>query len=83
MGGLCRIMNLDPTNTVHVGIREISSNKFFPLLMLLPTESYVLRLSDHLLKEEVGTGTFTGATTQLFAKAFGAACVCLFEVFDP
>lgn len=80
---LCRLMNLDTTNFVEVGIREPSSGFFYPLLELLPGESYVFRLSRNLLEEYTGAGTGTSApTNEFYAKANTAAVVLLVEAFE-
>ena len=83
MGGFCRMMNLDAVNLVMAGIRDTITGVFYPLIDLKPGESYIVRLSHDLKKQEAGTGTFSGATAALHAKAVGAPCVCLFECFDP
>lgn len=79
--GLCRIMNLDSTNYVEVGIYDGAS--FYPLMELLPGESFVFRLARNL-NEEYGTGTGTtgeGINT-LQIKARTAACQVLVEAFE-
>lgn len=83
MGGFCRLMNLDPVNYVTVGVRDKSTNEFYPLLELLPGETYVCRLSRKLPMEEAGTGTFLGSNTVLHAKADTANIILLVEAFDP
>lgn len=83
MGGLCFIMNLSSTNTVMVGIKDTLTGVFYPLMDLLPGESYPMRLSHDLQKQEAGTGTFSGATARLHIKAVGAPCVVIIDAFDP
>lgn len=83
MGGFCRLMNLDPVNYATVGVRDKSTNEFYPLLELLPGETYVCRLSRKLPKEETGTGTFLGSNTVLHVKADTANLILLVEAFDP
>lgn len=83
MGGLCRLMNLDKTNYVTVGIRDTVANKFYPLMELLPGETYVMRLSRKIPMTEAGTGTFSGASEALHAKANVASAILLVEAFDP
>lgn len=79
--GLCRIMNLDGTNFVEVGIWD--GTTFFPMLDMLAGESYVIRLSQ-CLGEEFGTGT--GSTgppiNTLRIKADTASCDVLVEAFE-
>lgn len=79
--GLCRIMNLDETNRVEVGVHD--GLLFHPLLELLPGESYVVRLSRNVGEEEdmPGTGT-TGDVNALCVRANTAACVVLVEAFE-
>lgn len=79
--GLCRIMNLDTTNYVEVGIFDGVS--FYPLMELLPGESFVIRLARNL-NEEYGTGTGTtgDAVNTLRIKARTATCQVLVEAFE-
>lgn len=83
LGGLCRLMNIDPTNYVTVGVRDKSTNVFYPLLELLPGETFITRLSRKLPKEEVGTGTFSGTNVVFHAKADTANVILVVEAFDP
>jgi len=57
--GLCRVQNLDATNVLEVGAWDPTALRYYPILELLPGESYVFRLSRNL-SEEYGTGTGTG-----------------------
>lgn len=79
--GLCRLMNLDSTNYVELGIWDGVS--FYPIMELLPGETYVIRLARNL-EEEYGTGTGTtgDAINTLRAKANTAACNLLVEAFE-
>jgi hypothetical protein len=82
--GLCRIMNLDQTNFVEVGIYDSGHSSFYPLMELLPGETYVFRLSRYLGEEmdtTPGTGTSSTATVSLAIKADVAACQVLVEAF--
>ena len=80
---LCRIQNIDATNFVEVGIWDTEAALFFPLMELLPGESYVIRLSRNIEEEYVGTGTGTSAATnRLRIKANTAACIVLVEAFE-
>src|SRR4051794_10813942 len=56
LGGLCVITNLDSTNWVEYGVYDYSTRVFYPVHKLLPGEMYVARLSDHLQKDEPGSG---------------------------
>lgn len=79
--GLCRIQNLDTTNYVVIGIYDGSI--FFPMLELLPGESYPLRLYREIGTEFTGTGTGTPAdVNNLRIKAFGGPCLVLVEAFE-
>jgi hypothetical protein len=81
--GLCRMMNLDDTNYVQVGIWEPDTSLFYPLMELLPGETFPLRLARDLGQQFEGTGTGTGITNAtLRVKAFGAACVVIVEAFE-
>lgn len=84
--GFCRFMNLDATNYVEVGIWDADIDKFYPLIELLPGESYPLRLSRLLGKEtdsgaSTGTGT-TGGNNFLMVRANAADCDMLVEAFE-
>lgn len=83
--GLCRMINLDSTNYVQVGLYDPETVKFYPMLEIMPGESYVLRISRDI-KEEYGTGAGTGttgaSTNTLRMKAIGGACECLVEIFE-
>jgi hypothetical protein len=56
---------------------------FYPLIELLPGESYVFRLSRNIQEQYAGTGTGTTAPdNRLRIKANGASCVVLVEAFE-
>ena len=79
--GLCRIMNLDGTNFVEVGIWDGST--FYPLMDLLAGETFVIRLSAALGQEfGTGTGTTGGPVNTLRIKADTASCDVLVEAFE-
>lgn len=81
--GLCRIMNIDDTNYVEVGVYDPETDVFYPFIELLPGESYVVRLTRNFGEEYAGTGTgTTSATNRLRAKANTADCVVLVECFE-
>ncbi len=80
---LCRLMNLDATNYVTVGVRDTTSGKLYKVLELLPGETYVVRLSRFMNEDYDGTGTGTGAdTVQLFLQADTASVNVLVEAFE-
>ncbi len=81
VNGLCRIMNLDDTNFIEVGVWDGVS--FYPMMDLLAGESFVFRLSADLGKE-FGTGTGTTGTdvNTLRIKADTASCDVLVEAFE-
>lgn len=83
MGGLCRLMNLDPTSTICVGARDKTSNEFYPVMDLKPGENFIIRLSADLGKEELGTGTFSGSNSVFHCKAVGANANMQVDAFDP
>lgn len=85
--GLCRIMNLDLTNYVEYGIKDVSGvgiGLFYPLGEILPGESYVIRLSRNITEEYTATGT--GTTPKNFDnfwfKAHVAPVNVLVEAFE-
>jgi hypothetical protein len=79
--GLCRVMNIDATNFVTVGVDD--GLRFFPLMELLPGESYVFRLSRYLNEEFTDTGTGTNSDVNyLMVKADTASCVVVVEAFE-
>lgn len=82
-GGLCRLMNLDPTNFVTWGLYNATTTRFLPLGEMLPGESYIVRLSRYILEDFVGTGTAVGEAVTLHMKANTASCRVLVEAFDP
>ena len=79
--GLARIMNLDDTNYVTIGVSDGSD--FFPVLEMLPGETFPVRLSRYVNLEFDQTGTGTSAdVNRLVAIANTAACEILIEAFD-
>jgi hypothetical protein len=82
-GGLCRLVNNDPTNFVTVGVYEPGTDEFYPVLELLPGEGYVVRLSRSALRESTGTGTLPGGyDSKLQLRANAAPVVVSVEAFD-
>lgn len=89
MGGMCRLMNLDPANFVTWGIFDAVSNKFHPMGEILPGETYVIRTSRDL-GQEYGTGSGTGSGSHvpggndsLHFRADISPCRVIVECFDP
>lgn len=84
LGGVCQFANQDSLNWVEYGIWDTVTLVFYPLGQLLPGESFVLRLSPNLRKEEVGTGTVpaTGITTLRF-KSNNQPVWVLVDAFPP
>lgn len=78
--GLCRIQNLDGTNIVEVGLSD--GVYFYPLLDLLPGETYVVRLCRHLGRREVAPGTGSTTPLSLMLRADDADCYVLVEAFN-
>lgn len=77
--GLYRVMNLDATNFVEIGIRD--ADGFLPFHEIMPGETYVGRFSRNLLQEYIGTGT-TGSIHHLHVKANTASCNVVLEAFE-
>lgn len=79
--GLCRVQNRSTTEFVLLGIHDGSN--FFPMLELLPGESYVMRLYRELGVEFTGTGTGTPSDiNNLHLKVTGSTTArVLVEVF--
>lgn len=81
--GLCRLTNQDATNFVEVGIRDPATGLFYPVIELLPGETFVVRLSRNLQEDYTNTGTGTsGPINYLHAKANVAAVNLLVEAFE-
>lgn len=76
--GLCRIMNQSESYYLMVGVHDGTS--FFPLLELLPGESFCFRLHRFLGVEYVGTGTPADANS-LWLQSVGGGVPALIEVF--
>lgn len=84
LGGLCRIVNNDPINTVTVGIYIPSVNIFVPFADVWSNEIYIFRLSQFLQSEEPGTGTGTYGLSELMIRTVkGNTSQVLVEAFDP
>ncbi len=83
--GYCRIMNQDSTNFITVGMRDAITNRFYPMLEILPLETYPLRWSRDMLGEFSGTGTHpvTGPeNVQVWILPNAAPCRVLVEAFE-
>lgn len=81
--GFCRFRNLNETNPIEVGVYNTDQSEFYPLLRLLPGESYVVRLSPNISGEYAGTGTgTTGELNTLRAISENADGVLLVEAFE-
>lgn len=77
--GMCRILNLDTTNFVTLGVYDAAS--FYPLLEIGPGESYVFKLSRYVNEEFIGTGTNADANN-LRLMADTAECLVVIEAFE-
>jgi len=79
--GFCRIMNLDSTNFVEVGIWDGST--FYPMLDILAGHFVTVMLSASL-GDEFGTGTGTSGPgiNRLRVKADTASCNVVVEAFE-
>lgn len=83
MPGDCWMMNLDEDNTVHGGIWEPDTSRFYPLFELRPNKPVLIPLSRYLTEQFEGTGTGTGvANNTLRLKADTAACKVRVEAFE-
>lgn len=76
--------NQHPTVIYEVGIRDVSSGLFYPLVEVLPGKAESFRLTRNLLKEYTAPGTGTGSqTNQLFVRpqggSAGRAAAYIFE----
>lgn len=85
--GLYRIMNTDLTNYVDFGIYEPATGTFYPLLEIMPGETYVGRFSRNLGEEVSGTVTGTGTTAtnntvRLRATQSTSAVDVILEAFE-
>lgn len=83
--GLCRIMNIDPTNYVTKGVYDQDNSTFYPSEEYLPGESFILRISRQLgEKEAPGTGTGAANTlpTVMMLKANLLPTFVLIEAFE-
>lgn len=83
--GYARIQNQDLTNRVDVGIWDPETGVFYPMLELLPGESYIIRIS-RIFPGEYGTDPAVGSTgpntNRLRIRANVASCVVLVEAFE-
>jgi hypothetical protein len=72
------------SDRVNVGIYETNTNKFYPLLELLPGEAYPVRLSRDLGEEiQTGTGTDAVGNATLHLRApNGNDCVVSVEAYE-
>lgn len=82
--GLCRIQNLSTEYEIEVGVWNPDQSEFYPVMALLPGESYVIRLSTSINREYEGTGTGTSAeaNTLRIKVLTGVTAKVLVEAFD-
>ncbi len=78
--GVCRLQNQDSTNYVEVGLSDGSF--FYPLLELLPGETYAVRLYRNLDSREALPGTGSAMALSLMIRAKVASCKVLVEIFN-
>ncbi len=80
--GMCRFMNQDDTLSVRLGVWVPATGKFVPLFMLLPGETYVMRLDPEVGQVITGTGTVeAGDLATLRLIGVGGTVTVLVEVF--
>lgn len=96
--GLCRLQNLDPVNHVEWGIKDSGTGTFYPVGRLNSAQdnnggtpapngigdTFVLRLSPYIGKEETGSGSGGTGTTTLHLKTDnpGTTAYVLVEAFN-
>lgn len=80
--GICTIQNLDPTNYVTVGVKDLGTNRFYPIDEILPGETWARRISRKLGKQYFGTGTGTGTDNVIWLDADTATCKVVAKVFE-
>lgn len=79
--GYCELTNYDDTNFVEWGIHD--GTLFHPIGQILPGETYIIRLSPSLGREEVAVGTgSTNPPNTFFLKADTASCIVFVGAFD-
>ena len=79
--GVCWVEN-QGEYTIHLGIKDQDTNKFYPLIKFRPGGGYAIDLSEYALEElTTGTGTATAAN-QLFAIAPEGASVLLVGAYQ-
>lgn len=84
LGGMIRFYNTDDAITAFVGIRDITTDKFYPFMDLLAGEFYTFRLSQ-FLGGEFGTGSGTGTIgddSVLHIRADTGSIQVTIEAFD-
>lgn len=83
--GLCWIQNIDSTNWVELGMLDPVTQKFYPMIELLPGEFTTVRLARNI-QEEYDTGTGTGTTgvgvNRLMVRANAQSCRVRIECFE-
>ncbi len=80
-GGLCRLQNLDSTNYIEIGLHDAVTGEFYPVLELLPGESFIVRLARFLGEDQIGTGSGVG-TKSFYGKGHAASVALLAEAFN-
>lgn len=80
--GICVITNLDLLNYVTVGIKDLGTNRFYPIDEILAGETWSRRLSRKLGKQYYGTGTGTGSDNVLWLDADTAECKVVVKGFE-
>lgn len=82
--GMCCITNINDGDVyVEVGIWDVTNSIFFPLMEVLPGESYVIRLSRSLGLEEAGAGSgSTGSGNSLMLRCNSQTANVKVEAFE-
>jgi hypothetical protein len=81
---LCRVMNLSTSGNLDVGIYDPELARFYPLIELKPSESFVIRLSRYLGEEygATGTGTAGESTARMRVRGQSSTVDALVEAFN-
>jgi hypothetical protein len=81
--GLCRVMNLEADSaTTYVLMGMYDGTNFFPLMEILPGETFVFRLYRYLGGEFTGTGTNADTDTLRMMSMGGASSNVVVEAFE-
>ena len=83
--GVCEISNIGETYQFDVGVYEPATGIYYPLLEVLPGESYIIRLSRHVQEQYEGSIEGTSSATPnntVRLRSFGGAGVAFIGAFE-